>query len=120
MFPSPGSNYSRIHVFNKASLYASNSPAPTVLTANGLGICPVTSYDNAITTLYLIQDYTGDSNSVGLLRPLRISGSVGSEPLSVVTNSPASLQTWTNAYRNFEQDNLAPQKDITNRIHALD
>jgi hypothetical protein len=120
VFPGTGSNYSRVHVYNKASLYASNAPTPSVFTVDGLGVCPVTSYDNSLTNFFLIQDYNGSTNALGLLRLLKISGAVGSESLSVVTNFPAGLQTWTNAYGDFENNNFAPQKDITNRIHTFD
>lgn len=120
IFPEQTNHYSHIYVFDKHSLYASNNPTPTAFTnVAGVGICPVSSYDNSITNLYLVQDYNGNTNSQGYVRMLEIRGTVGSEVL--VTNSLlASPQTWTNGYRNFSADNLAPQKGTTNRIHTFD
>lgn len=114
------SNFTRLYVFDKASLYASNSPTPTVFVASGGCICPVRTYDNTLTNLYLIQDYNGDTNSMGYLRVLEINGPTNSPALSVLSKFPSTSQTWTNTYRNPLADNLAPQKDITNRIHTLD
>jgi hypothetical protein len=130
MFP-PTTNvprYSQIYVFDKQSLYASNAPLPTVFTnsVQGLGVCPVSSYDTNATNMFLVQDFNGsttniaNTNLMGYVRLLELRGPVGAPEL--LTNLPfaSSSRTWTNVYGDFEADNFAPQLGTSQKLHTFD
>jgi hypothetical protein len=120
--------YSQIYVFDKQNLYASNAPMATIFTnsVQGLGVCPVTSYDANATNMFLVQDYNGsttntsNTNLMGYIRLLELRGAAGSPEL--ITNLPlaSSSQTWTNVFGEFEADNFAPQLGTSQKLHTFD
>jgi hypothetical protein len=73
-----------VYVFNKADLYANGTGLFTLFSRTGIGgtLVPAITYDNSLATMYLIQNFTGDSGGNGYLRAYTITGSVGSEALN--------------------------------------
>jgi hypothetical protein len=105
------------YVFDKADLYASGSGAFTQLVftdGEAFAVVPATTHDNSLDTLYLVEDWDG---STGELRISTITGTVGSELLSIGTAFP----TTTNRWESFTiPNNLAPQLGSTNGIDVGD
>ena len=86
MFPiSSGSFQSNIYAFNKADLYAGGTGLYTLFTNSSIGGTQVAAitYDNSLSTMYLITDWNGNSGGSGYLRLFTITGAVGSETFTV-------------------------------------
>ncbi len=108
-----------VYVFDKAKLYAGLANTPTLLTdANGFTMVPAITYDQNLSTLYLINDY-GYSATTNYLRLSKITGAVGSETLtSLVSYVGESNITWT--YGAAGGADFAPQLGSANKIDAGD
>ena len=104
MFPiSSGSVRSQIYVFDKADLYARGAGRFTLLQdASGFTQVPAITYDNTLSAIYLIEDWSGVS---GQLRLSTITGALGSERLTSGVGFPTATNTWAD----FAPDNFAPQ-----------
>lgn len=111
--------YSRSHiwVFNKSNLYAGISNAPILISHTNLNASgselPAVTYDNSLSTLYLLQHVTGNSNGSGYLRLFSITGAVDSPVLNYVTNpvyARATNATWRDVITNWYRD-FAPQSN---------
>ena len=83
------SNFSRseVYAFDKLNLYSGGAGNFTALPITGQGgtHVPMVTYDNLLSTVYLLQNYNGDSGGFGFLALWSITGAVGSESLSFVS-----------------------------------
>jgi Divergent InlB B-repeat domain/Fibronectin type III domain len=122
MFASPGTStpfYSRFLVLNKASFYAGGVDY-TELSApsqNGATMAPASTYDPNLATMYVLQNWNGNSGGSGFLRLYSITGGIGSE----VLNSGIFIST-PNPW-GFEPSgavDFAPQLGTSNKIHTND
>ncbi|MDT5060043.1 MAG: hypothetical protein QOH63_502 [Acidobacteriota bacterium] len=118
---------SHFYVFNKANLYAGGQGLYTLIKAPNLGgsIVPAITYDSAISTLYLLQNWNGSSNGSGYLGLYSITGAVGSEVLNVAnTTSPTLIGTpnpWaSDAPTVSGTDDFAPQLATTLKVQNND
>jgi hypothetical protein len=80
-------NFSRSHmyVFNKANLYVGGAGLFTLISSAAIGgtQVPAITYDNTLSTLYLLQTWNGNSGGNGWLRLYTVTGPVGSEVLNL-------------------------------------
>ncbi len=95
MFTNGSNAYSRsnIWVFNKANLYAGGSGLFKLFTNTNGGFTqfPATTYDNSLSTLYLLETWNGGA---GRLRLSTITGPVGHEVLTPGVAYPTTSKTW--------------------------
>jgi hypothetical protein len=124
--PSP-TVFSRSHfyVFNKTNLYAGNFTSPTLLADTNSSLAgdefPAVTYDNSLSTLYIMQDFKGNYQSVGWVRKLSITGPVGSPMLNNAGN-PVFLvvnTTWNDQEPNNGAD-FAPQLGLSVKVQNND
>lgn len=112
-------NGSKVFVFDKASLYAGGSGAVTAFTLSGFGgtQVPAITYSTTLTTGYLLQDWDGSSLGSGFLRIYTITGSVGSETLTV-----GSFVSTPNTWASFPpgDGDFAPQLGTSAKIQLND
>lgn len=110
----------RIYAINKANLYAHGPMVFTLFKSNSIGASqmPVQTYDNNVTTQYLIQDWSGNNGGRGFLRLYAITGPVNSPTFSAVSLvvSPAP---WASSGP-FIREGFAPQKNTSLRIMTND
>ena len=109
-----------IFVFNKASMYAGTLSEEFFYLSNstyGLGICPAINYDTNTSTVYLLQNYSGNYNGSGYLALYTITGTFGSDTLSQVS-FPKAASPWADSATG--DANLAPQSGTSVKIHAGD
>lgn len=119
---------SHIWVFNKTSLYAGSFSSPTFFvhtnTQTAGDEVPAITYDNSLSTMYLLQNANGNANGTGVLRLFSITGAIGAEALNNVTNAlfigvtntwahaaPGGPLAWTCCF--------APQSNTTERIGTV-
>lgn len=108
---------SQIFVFPRASLVHDYDVFTyTVFSDESLGASqvPALTYDATLSTLYLVQNWTGNQNGSGYLRVYAISGPVGSETLTTVGFVGAS-EPWSDTHP-IVNGGFAPQKDTDRRI----
>lgn len=108
----------KVYIFKKADLYAHVvSPITTVLSpGDGYGLSPAATYDNSISTLYLLQRINGNFSGSGYLNLYSITGAFGSETLSLV-NQFSTPNPWSSS---ASLENSAPQSGTTQKIAAND
>ncbi|MCX5923083.1 MAG: hypothetical protein NTU89_00800 [Candidatus Dependentiae bacterium] len=115
-------NRSHIYVINKAQLYAHGALSFTLLSSSSIGFSqfPVQTYDNTITTQYLVQDWNGNSGGKGYLRLYQITptGTNGAPVLSTIA-SPVSPAPWASNSPRINKG-FAPQSTTTLRIATND
>ena len=110
---------SRIYVFNKANLYSGGSGAFTLLQdASGQSMAPAVSYDNTISTVYLVENWNGNLSGNGYIRVSSITGPLGSEVLNSGIAFPTTANTWANAAPG--DGNFAPQLGSSQLINNGD
>jgi hypothetical protein len=116
----------RLWVWDKAQLYASNNPAATVLTIGGRrSVRPAVNYDAGSTNLYLLANLNTNWNANGYLGWGWITGSLAAPTVVWNTNNflIVTNHTWVSfppLMPNGELANFAPQLGATNRIQMLD
>ena len=113
-------NRTHIYVFDKANLYSGANADHTLFSESGIGgvQVPAITHDNALATMYLLQNWNGDSGGSGHLRLYTITGPIGSEVLTPVTliSIPSP---W--GFRGFDNGgDFAPQLGSTQRIQTND
>lgn len=126
-FTSPnGGAFSRSHiyVFNKTNLYAGNFTSPTLFTntLNAGTEFPAVTYDNSVSTLYLVQRVTGNFQGNGYMRILSITGGVNSPVLNNTGTNAVYLlvnATWTDGQPNNGTD-FAPQLGLDIKVQNND
>ena len=81
---------SHIYVFNKTNLYAGDFTSPTLFTntVNAGSEFPAVTYDNSLSTLYLVQRVTGNFQGNGYMRIMSITGAVNSPVLNNAGTNP--------------------------------
>ncbi|HEX8650555.1 MAG TPA: proprotein convertase P-domain-containing protein [Pyrinomonadaceae bacterium] len=113
---SPASGFKRSHIyaFNKASLYAGTGPFKVFQDTSGFTQAPAITYDNALNTMYLIEDWDGFSK----LRIRSLGGTAAAPTYSATQTFVTSPATWTFAPANG--DDFAPQLGSSNKIQNND
>ncbi|HEX8650066.1 MAG TPA: carboxypeptidase regulatory-like domain-containing protein [Pyrinomonadaceae bacterium] len=119
MFTVSNNSYSRenIYAFNKASMYAFGSATFKKFEAEeGFSSTPAITYDNTLSTMYLVEDWAGNSGGGrGYLRISTITGAVGSESLNTGVAFPSSTSWGT-----YIDGDFAPQLGSTDKIQNND
>src|ERR1039458_1453069 len=106
-----------IYVFSKANLYAVSPSATFTLftdTSGGFTENPAVTYDNTLGTMYLLEDWDGNSGGSGSLRLSTITGAVGSEVYTAGTHFPSTPNPW--ADNEPGGADFAPQSGTTHLI----
>jgi hypothetical protein len=110
---------SQIFVGTKSALYAGNPATFRSFTEpSGFTQAPAVTYDNALGTMYLVDDFNGNFGGNGLLRISTITGTVGSEAYTASTAFPTTANTWASQPANGAD--FAPQMGTSNRIQNGD
>ena len=119
MFSVSDNTYAReqIYAFNKANLYAFGASASHKLFQVGRAFtsAPAITYDNTLSTMYLVEEYNGNASGKGVLRISSITGNVGSEVLNTGVAFPSSLPWEWGVDADF-----APQLGSTQKIQNND
>jgi hypothetical protein len=98
MFDNTGGIFNRgnHYVFNKTNLYGGGFTSPTLLTDTNVGTSfsefPAVTYDNSLSTLYLMQNLNGNFQGFGYMRLLSITGNIGSEVLNNAGANPIHIR----------------------------
>ncbi len=84
------------YAFNKADLYAGGTGLFTLLqdTTGGGAITPALTYDTTVSTMYMLEDWFGNSGGIGRLRLSTITGPVGSEVYTPGVVFPSTTSRW--------------------------
>ncbi len=113
-------NRTHIYVFNKANLYSganANHTRFSELNIGGVQV-PAITYDNALATMYLLQNWNGNSGGSGYLRLYSVTGAIGAEVLTPVAfvsiPSPWGFSGFANG------GDFAPQLGSAQRIQTND
>ncbi|HZR29071.1 MAG TPA: hypothetical protein VFA71_09835, partial [Terriglobales bacterium] len=105
-----------IYVFDKFNLYNHGNGAHTVLDTGGdSNVTPAITYDNDVSTEYLVEEFNGNMNGVGMMRLWAINGPAGAPALSTVA-FPATLLNWDE----HGTANFAPQSGSATGIDTGD
>ena len=117
MFSNASNSFSggKLFVFKKSDLYASAvSPGVTVINAgnNGFTLVPAITYDNSISTMYLTQNFNGNSGGNGFIGFYTITGAIGAEVLSGTT-FVSTPNPWASG---ASATNSAPQAGTANKV----
>jgi len=122
-----GTFASHFFVFDKANLYAGGQGLYTLIKAPNLGgtIAPAITYDPAISTLYLMQNWNGSSGGSGYLGLYSITGAVGSEHLNVANMTSPILISTPNPWSSGPPEvsgttDFAPQLSTTLKVQNND
>lgn len=90
------SSHADVFAFNKSNLYSNGSGGSltrfSLPIEAGFFMRPTTTLDSSLNTMYLLQNWLGNSNGSGSLRLYSITGSVGSEVLNNV-GTPVFITT---------------------------
>jgi hypothetical protein len=108
---------SHIYVFNKTNLYAGNFSNPTLLvdtdSLTAFSKFPAVTYDNSLTTLYIIQNIKGNSQNKGYIRLQGITGAINSPALDNTIGKFITVDsTWDDREPNDGGD-FAPQLGLS-------
>ncbi|MBX7221532.1 MAG: hypothetical protein K1Y36_16395 [Blastocatellia bacterium] len=105
----PSFRGTNLYIFNKADLYAKGTGKFTLIQSTGIGgtVVPAITYDNSLSTLYLVQ---GQSSGLGTYT---ISGPVGQEVLTV---GPTVRVTDGWSFGPPNGDDFAPQQGTPLKI----
>ena len=118
MFTVSGNDYAHenIYAFNKASMYAFGSATFKMFEAEqGFSSTPAITYDDALATMYLVEDWDGNRGGTGYLRISTITGAVGSESLDVGVVFPSAA-----GWGSYAPEDFAPQLGSTDKIQNND
>jgi len=110
MYNNVGNAFNRSHIycFDKANLYAGGAGSFALITDATIGgtQVPVTTYDNSIATLYVLQSWNGSFMGSGFLRLYTLTGPVAAPVLTPVS-FPSVAAPWDFAPPGFAD--FAPQ-----------
>ena len=120
---SPPSAHARFYILGKANVYAgatTNLTRRAALPENGFNIVPASTYDPSLSTLYLLQNFNGNSGGSGHLRLYTITGAIGSEVLDNTTSN--LFISVPNPWNDFPpgRADFAPQSGTFDKIHVND
>lgn len=111
-----------IRAFKKADLYAGTAATHTLFPPDtgASTLAPALTFDNSLATLYLVQNFIGNSGGVGSLEIETITGPVGSETYTydVALGKPFTSSTWEDSPP-FGAD-FAPQNATGTKIQNGD
>jgi subtilisin-like proprotein convertase family protein len=97
MFGVGGTGFKRsnIYAFNKANLYAGTGSFMVFTDANGFTMAPAITYDNALNTLYLVEDWDGATQ----LRVSSLTGTAAAPAYSTTHTFPTApaASAWTSS-----------------------
>ncbi len=97
MFNNSDNNFNRTHIycFDKANLYAGGAGLFALISNAAIGgtQAPALTYDNSISTLYVLQSWNGNSGGSGFLRLYTITGTVSAPVLTPIT-FPSVAAPW--------------------------
>ena len=106
----------KLYAYKKSDLYAAVA-APAVTSINGpAAMCPAITYDNSISTMYILQTGNGNSGGNGFVGLATLTGAVGSEVLSATTFI-STPNPWANG---APAANFAPQSGTANKVACND
>ncbi|MCI0405970.1 MAG: hypothetical protein L0209_07855 [candidate division Zixibacteria bacterium] len=121
MYTNVGGNFrsSKIFCFDKADLYAGGAGLFAVITSFGIGgtQAPAATYDNSISTLYVLQSWNGNFMGNGFLRLYTLTGPVAAPVLTPV-NFASVPSPWDFAPPGFAD--FAPQTGSAALIQVND
>lgn len=85
-----------IYVINKAQLYAGTSVTTSTFTdaSGAYTLQPAVTFDPALSTIYLLDSWNGNSGGVGSVRISTITGPVGSETFTAGKFYPKAPSPW--------------------------
>lgn len=110
-----GFSTGRLYAYKKSDLYAAVA-SPAVTSINGPGaMCPAITYDNSISTMYVLVTGNGNSGGNGFIGVSTLTGAVGSEVLSATT-----FISTPNPWANGAAANFAPQSGTANKVACND
>ena len=117
--PLPGPeqyDHGQVFVFDKANLYAHGAGNVTILNDNQMfSAAPAVTFDNTLSTMYLLEDWNGPA---GQMRLSRITGTVGAEMLNA---SAATFFSVAATWEDFPPvENFAPQLGTSSKIDNND
>ncbi|MGH8004335.1 MAG: hypothetical protein ACRECJ_06400, partial [Limisphaerales bacterium] len=122
MYNNVGNTFNRSHIycFNKADLYAGGAGLFALISNATIGGTqgPAVTYDNSISTLYLLQSWNGNFSGSGFLRLYTITGPVGTPVLTPVVTFPSVPSPWDFAPPGFAD--FAPQMGSAALIQVND
>jgi len=115
--PPPGGFIeSKIYAFNKSDLFSGvMSPTVNVFTHASGTLAPAVTFDNALTTMYLVQHWNAGA---GQLKISTITGAVNSPIFTQGTATPTTGNTWAFAPAGFVD--FAPQSGTMTKIQNND
>ncbi len=123
MFTISGDAYtgSNIYVFDKADLYAGGPGSFTLFQdfSGGFTQNPAITYDDTLSTMYLLEEWIGNHEGFGSLRLTTISGEVGNEVYTVDVAFPSTSDTWAVGPPG-NNSNFAPQSGAITGIMTND
>lgn len=111
----------KVFLFRKSPLYAGSQAIVTEFLDNpnnGGAPTPASTYDNSLSTLYLIRDWNGNTGSGGVIRISSISGPLGSEVYTPSGPFVQTANTWAQEPPNG--NDFLPQMGIPQLIQADD
>ncbi|MCP4601789.1 MAG: hypothetical protein GY847_14955 [Proteobacteria bacterium] len=110
---------SNIYVLNKADFYAGGTGEYTLFQHSDIGgtHVPAITYDNSLSTIYLINNYNSNSDGVGYLGLFAITGEVGDEAWSVV-GYPSKNSPWQLSIDG--RPDFGPQLGLTEEVQTND
>ncbi|MBT5876069.1 MAG: hypothetical protein HOH43_21760 [Candidatus Latescibacteria bacterium] len=121
MFTVVGSDYtgSNIYVFDKGDLYSGGSGLFTLFQdfSDGFSQVPAITYDDTLSTMYLIENWIGNEDGQGLLRLTTISGPVGDEVYTQDVAFVTTADVWAD---DPPHNNFAPQAGSSTGIMTND
>jgi len=111
---------SQSFVGTKSDLYAGNPATFRSFSdvTGGFAQAPATTYDNALGTIYMVEDWNGNFSGNGFLRISTITGTVGSEVYTAGTAFVATPNPWADFPPGGAD--FAPQMGTTNKIQNGD
>jgi hypothetical protein len=110
---------SKIFVGTKSALYAGNPATFRQFTdANAFTQAPAVTYDNTLGTMYLVDDFNGNSGGSGFLQISTITGTVGSETYTAGTAFVTTANPWADSPPGGAD--FAPQMSTSNKIQNGD
>ncbi len=112
---------SNIYAFNKADLYSGGTGLFTLFldSSGGFAQTPAITYDTTVSTMYLLEDWFGNSGGMGILRLSTITGPVGSETYTPGVVFPSVADPWEDIGSTGFAD-FAPQSGSTQKIMCND
>ncbi len=121
MFTNSGNNFTsgNIWVLDKANFYSGGAGNYTAISSgsNGFTICPAHTFDNTISTQYLLQTWNGSSGGSGYLNLYTITGSIGSEVLTHISY-PSTANPWS--YNQPGGADSGPQSGASQKVDLGD